>query len=146
MSAIQQNEGLAREIPSYFERMGWSFEELASDMFRTRVQGKTATFTLLVKVTEHWIVFSCNPFIAKPHNGWGPTAMRFMATSNHGINLFKLGIDRDEDLFLVAELPARGFIFRQFEECVSALAHYCNELYVPIMQAIQVDRLNGHAT
>jgi hypothetical protein len=139
---MREDEELIENIPNYFQRMGWSFEHLEEDTFRTQVETPNSVFILLVKVTEHWIVFSCNPFVKRPDDGWGFAAMRLMALSNHGINLFKLGIDRDEDAFLMAELPVEGFSGRQFEEALAALSHYCNELLIPILQAIRVDTIN----
>ena len=129
----------AAEIARFFRRYGWSFERLEGDTFRTGFRGKNAAFVALVRVTRHWVVFTVNPLLKAPAQGFGASTLRVLAVANPQANLAKLGIDDDGDAFINVELPAEGFEFSHFVASLGALAHFADTLVVPLLQAQIVD-------
>lgn len=130
------------DVGEYFDRYGWAYEQVDDHTFRTGFQAKNGVFAVLVRVTEHWVVFSINPFIeAKPH-GFGSTLLYALALANHAINLAKVGIDEDGDAFLTIELPTEGFAFSHFADALSAISHFADDLIVPMLQASAIDDWN----
>ena len=66
-------------LEDYFERYGWSVEQLDTITFRTGFRGRNATFTALVRLTEHWVVFTINPLVRPPENGWGASSLETLS-------------------------------------------------------------------
>ncbi len=130
------------EVARFFRRYGWSFEELDEDTFRTSFRGKNAAFIALVRVTQHWVVFSINPFVKAPDAGFGPVALKVLALANQQVSLIKVGIDDDGDAFVNVELPSEGFGYGQFAAALTALTHAADGLLVPVLQATVIDERN----
>lgn len=130
------------ELEAFFELYGWSVEKLDDTTFRTGFRGKRSTFTALVRLTEHWIVFTINPFLGPPEQGWGAVALKLISLANHHVNLAKFGIDQDDDCFLTVELPTEGFSYDHFVEAMTALTHVADSFMLPLMQARAIDRFN----
>ena len=130
------------EIARFFRRYGWTFDQLDDDTFRTSFRGKNAAFVALVRVTEHWVVFTINPFGKGPDAGFGPVALKLLAVANQQASLVKLGLDDDGDAFINVELPTEGFGYDQFSAALTALTHAADGLLVPILQAVVVDDRN----
>ncbi len=133
----------AAEVARFFRRYGWTFDRLDDDTFRTSFRGKNAAFVALVRVTEHWVVFTINPFVKAPEFvGFGPVALKLLAKGNQHANLVKLGLDDDGDAFVNVELPTEGFGYAQFSAALTALSHSADTLILPILQAVVVDDRN----
>jgi hypothetical protein len=96
MSDAGENEERASAdfIESSFKRFGWSYERVDEDTFRTSFRGKNASFVSLVRVTEHWVVFTINPFVNGPPGGFGAVALKLLASGNQQGNLIKLVHER----------------------------------------------------
>jgi hypothetical protein len=135
------SEGLSsKELEGYFDQYGWSVEQLDDITFRTGFRGRNATFTALVRLTEHWVVFTINPLVRPPEDGWGRSSLLTLASANHQINLAKFGIDPDDDCFLTVELPTEGFCYDHFTEAMTALTHVADAFVLAVLQARAVDR------
>jgi len=130
------------EIARFFRRYGWSFDSIDDDTFRTSFRGKNAAFVALVRVTEHWVVFTINPFVKAPDAGFGAVALKLLAVANQQASLVKLGLDDDGDAFINVELPTESFIYEHFAAALTALTHAADGLLVPILQATVVDDRN----
>jgi hypothetical protein len=126
-------------IERCFQQYGWSFDRISDDTFRTGFRGKHAAFVALVRVTEHWVVFTINPYVKAPHNGFGVVALKLLASGNQQGNLIKLGIDDDGDAFMNVELPSEAFTYPQFQAAMTALAHFADTMLLQILQAVVVD-------
>ena len=131
------------DVGRYFRRYRWSAERVDDMTFRASFRGKSAAFVALVRVTEHWVVFTINPLLRAPNTGFGPATLRTLALANHTANLVKLGIDDDGDAFIIVELPSEGFTYSHFASAVGALSHAADELIVPLLQARVIDERNG---
>ena len=134
------------EVARFFRRYGWSFERLDDDTFRTGFRGKNATFVALVRVTDHWVVFTVNPLVKAPAGGFDKAALRALASANQQANMAKFGIDDDGDAFINVELPSDGFQFSHFVAALGALAHFADTFVVPLLQALTVDELNAKSS
>lgn len=130
------------EIARFFHRYGWSFDDLDDATFRTSFRGKNAAFIALVRVTEHWVVFTINPFIKAPDTGLGPVALKLLAMANTQGAMVKLGLDDDGDAFINVELPTEDFHYEQFASALTALSHAADGLVVPLLQATVIDERN----
>jgi hypothetical protein len=138
--SIQAN---VAEVARFFRRYGWAFDQLDDETFRTSFRGKNAAFIALVRVTEHWIVLTVNPFVRMPEGGLGPVAMRLLATANFHENVVKLGLDDDDDVFVNVELPVEGFTYDLFAAALTSLSHAADRMIVPLLQAIVIDDRNA---
>jgi hypothetical protein len=133
----------AAEIARYFRRYGWRFDVLDDETFRTSFRGKNSAFVALVRVTEHWVVLAVNPLVAAPDAGYGPVALRLLATANHHESVVKLGLDDDDDVFINVELPSEGFSYELFAAALTSLSNAADRLIVPLLQAIVIDERNA---
>lgn len=130
------------QVSRCFERYGWSYDALDESTLRTGFRGQHGSFTALVRVTTHWVVFTINPYLRPPAGGWGGASLTTLATSNHVMHLAKLGIDREDDVFLTVELPTENFGYEQFAEALTALTHAADGFIVPLLQARAIDARN----
>ncbi len=130
------------EIARFFRRYGWTFDQLDDETFRTSFRGKNAAFVALVRVTEHWVLFTINPFVKGPDAGFGPVALRLLAHANQRASLVKLGVDDDGDAFINVELPTEQFSYGQFSSALTALTHAADGLLIPVLQATVIDDRN----
>ena len=130
------------EIARFFRRYGWSFDNIDDETFRTSFRGKNAAFVALVRVTEHWVVFTINPFVKGPDSGFGAVALKMLAVANQQSSLVKLGLDDDGDAFINVELPTERFTYEHFAAALTALTHAADNMLVPILQANVVDDRN----
>jgi hypothetical protein len=131
------------EVARYFRRYGWSFDALDDETFRTSFRGKNAAFVALVRVTEHWLVMAVNPFVRAPDDGYGPVALRLLATANHHESIVKLGLDDDDDVFVNVELPVEALSYELFAAALTSLSHAADRLIVPLLQAVVIDERNA---
>ena len=131
------------EVARYFRRYGWAFDRLDDETFRTSFRGKNAAFIALVRMTEHWVVLTVNPFVRSPDGGLGPVALRFLATANFQESIVKLGLDDDDDVFINVELPVEGFSYELFAAALTSLSHAADRLIVLLLQAMVIDDRNA---
>ncbi len=127
------------DIERYFERYGWTCDVVDHDTVRTGFRGKNGSFTALVRVTEHWVVFTINPYLRPPSCGWGRASLTALAATNQAIHMAKVGLDKDEDAFLTVELPSESFHYGFFEEAMGALTNAADHFIVPLLQARAID-------
>ncbi len=134
---------LCERLVGMFDDFGWPYERNGPLTLRTHLGGENGTFVALVRVTEHWVVATINPFCARPEGGFGPVALKLMAGANHLANMAKVGIDPVGDAFLTVELPSEGFADSHLYDALAALTHYADQFTIPLLQANRIDRLNG---
>lgn len=126
-------------IEGFFEQYGWSCERVDDLTFRTGFRGQNGTYAALVRLTEHWVVFTINPYIRPPEGGWGLAGLRALALVNQAIHMAKLGIDADGDAFLTVELPSEGFEYSHFSDAMTAVTQSADGFIVPLLQARAID-------
>ncbi len=115
----------AQTIDDYFQRFGWTYSREGEQLWITGVRTKVSAFRIMVRLTEHWVFFIINPLVVCPpkferrlrlyHN-----ALRY----NLEMNMTKLGIDADGDVFMAVELPTESFDYSHFVDALDALAHH----------------------
>ena len=142
MTAQGEISPVVDDIEGYFDRFGWTFDRVDASTFRTGFSGSHGTYTMLVRVTEHWVVFTINPLMHEPAAGYGSALLKILASANHTVNIAKLGIDPDRDVFITIEMPSEAFSYSQFDDAVSALAHYADQVMLLMLQARRVDEIN----
>lgn len=127
------------DIDTYFTRYGWSYEQLDDETWRTAVRTRTAAFIVIVRLTDHWVMFTINPYIEPPPGGFQEASLRALAMANHAVHMAKLGIDAEGDAFVTIELPQEGFTYSQFADALTTLTHVADQFLVPLLQARVVD-------
>lgn len=98
---------------------------------------------LEVRVTEHWFTVAISCFVARPKGGFGPCALKAIATLNQRMGMAKLGLDEDDALFVSVELPTEGFQESHSQAAVDAVLGFERDHLATILQAISVDQLNA---
>lgn len=131
---------IVEQLPAYFERMDWQFKQESPGVFRTVFEAQTGTYTVWVRVTEHWVYFSIVPFVKK-HDGLphGEHVERLVLTASHRAVLAKFGLDQDGDVVLSVELPGAGFVFSHFEDALHALVHFSDVFREAFDDAVRTD-------
>ena len=142
MQSAAADERIIDEILRTFDEFDWGYERIDGATFRTGIATEAGAFVVLIRVTNHWVVATINPFVERPEAGWGAAALRVMAAANHTINMAKIGIDDEDDAFLTVELPAEGFERSHLYDAMAALSHYAEQLVLSVLQASRIDRLN----
>ena len=126
-------------LRKYFDDYGWTFERLDEQTCRTGFRGQNGSFSVLVRTSQHWVIFSINPLMSPPETGWGHATLQTLAAANHHVNMVKFGIDGENDVFLTVELPVEGFGYSHFADALSAISHTADQLLVPLLQANAID-------
>lgn len=128
-------------IPAYFDSYGWNYVRQEASVYRTAFTGETGRYDIWLKVTDHWVYFSINPYVPKPEGQQhGEGTLQLVLRANHEVNLAKFAVDDDGDVLLSVELPAEGFCYTHFCDALTALAHYADGYRDKVDAAIAADR------
>jgi hypothetical protein len=118
---------ISDELPGYFERYGWAFEKRDATLFRTGFVGETSGFDIWVRLTDGFVGFTINPYLPKPEQRpHGAVVFAALLSANHELNLAKFSLDEDGDIALSVEMPAADFGYSQFNDGLTAIAHYAD--------------------
>jgi hypothetical protein len=128
-------------IAAYFDSYGWNYVRQEASVYRTAFTGETGRYDIWLKVTDHWVYFSINPYVPKPEGQpHGEGTLQVVLRANHEVNLAKFAVDDDGDVLLSVELPAEGFCYTHFCDALTALAHYADGYRDRVDAAIAADR------
>jgi len=131
------------DLEAYFDRFGWTCDALDETTLRTGFSGAHSSFTALVRIADHWVMFTVNPFLQPLESGWGHASLKMLAVANQATHMVKLGIDPDDDAFITVELPTEGFTYDHFKGALEALAHAADDYLLTMLQARAIDERNG---
>src|SRR5688572_2100165 len=123
-------------IVAYLEQFGNPFTQQTENTWITSIRTSVANFQVIIRLSKHWVFFFINPFVVKPEKLTVIDRMRLYYHAlryNHNLNLCKLGIDKDGDLFLSVELPQENFEYSHFDDALNALAHHAGKIYMELM-------------
>ena len=124
----------AETIEAYLEQYGTSHNRNSEFIWIAGVRTSVAPFQIFIRLTDDWVFFFINPFVVAPKNEEDRARFYYHALRfNHDMNLAKLGVDRDGDLFLIVEFPAIDFAYSHFEEAMDALAYHASTIYVELL-------------
>lgn len=127
-------------LPGYFDQFGWRYERRHPGEFLTGFSGDHCAWDIVVRVTDLVVTFTIAPYVDRPADAMpGPALLHVLLRSNHELNLAKLGLDLDHDVYLSVEMPADGFGYSQFAEALMAIAHYADELKERFDAAVVAD-------
>lgn len=130
------------DVERFFERYGWSCEAIDEGTVRTGFRGTHGSFTAIVRVTPHWVIFTINPYVRPPQGGWGQASLTALAATNQAMHMAKLGFDPDEDVFLTVELPSESFGYAHFEAAMTTISTSADAFLLPLLQARAIDERN----
>ncbi len=114
----------ASDIEQYFEQYGWSAARTGAGTWQTTFQGDRAILTIEVSLTPDWLLFAMN----LPRTG-GQVRGDHLLAANAQMCLAKFAVDSQGRLLLRADMPAEGFTYSHFVDCLGALSHYA-DIYV----------------
>lgn len=122
------------DLARYFEQYGSTYTQHSEDIWITGVRTPVSTFQIFVRLTDEWVFFFINPFVVAPTAQADRLRFYYHALRyNHDMNLAKLGIDADGDLFMIVELPADGFQYSQFIDAMNALMYHADAIYLEML-------------
>lgn len=115
------------DVPSFFETYGWQFERQGPGLYRTGFVGDTGHYDIWVRVGQHWVYFTINPYVERPEDEpHGACVQRLLLEANHELNMAKFAVDDDGDVLLTVELPRIAFGYSHFADALTALSHYAD--------------------
>jgi len=129
-------------MTTYFENAGWGFDRLAEDTLRARFEGENGNYTMLIRVTEHWVVFSINPYLERREWDWGDCVLEILASLNEKIPLVKFSIDEENDVSLTVDFPAEDFLETHFQKAIVTLGGCADMLIIPLLQICAIAKRN----
>ncbi|NJL94343.1 MAG: YbjN domain-containing protein [Anaerolineae bacterium] len=124
----------AENIESYLEQFGVSYTRQSEEIWITGVRTEVSNFQIFIRLTEDWVFLFVNPLVVAPKNN--PNLARFYFHAlryNQDMNLAKLGLDSDGDLFLIVEFPNENFAFSHFQDAMNALAYHASTIYLDLL-------------
>ena len=125
------------QISEYFSTYGWHYERTGPGLYRTGFEGDTGPYTIWIRVGEHWIYFTINPYLEKPEEGThSPAVHKLLLESNHELNMAKFATDDEGDILVTVEFPREGFLYTHFADALTALSHYA-DVYRPRFDVAQ---------
>jgi hypothetical protein len=128
------------DVPGYFESYGWQYERQGAGLYRTGFLGDTGHYDIWVRVGQHWVYFTINPYVERPEErGHGGFTLRLLLEANHELNMAKFAVDDDGDVLLTVELPKDNLAYSHFADALTALSHYADAYKERFEEAITQD-------
>jgi hypothetical protein len=123
----------ADTLESYFERYGWTYEQVSETSFRTVFRGDVSSFVIRIHIASDWIYFSIAPFVLAPQEATSQRKLyRRLLKLNHEMNMAKFTVDDDGDVILTVELPTESLDYGEFSDALGALAYYADDNYAQV--------------
>lgn len=131
---------LSDALPGFFDQFGWRYERRRPGEFLTGFSGDHGAWDVVVRVSDLVVTFTISPYVARPADTMpGRALLHALLRANHDLNLAKLGLDRDHNIYLTVEMPADGFGYPQFADALMAIGHYADELKERFDAAVVAD-------
>jgi len=123
-------------LSDFFSSYGWRYERTGPGLYRTGFEGDTGAYTIWIRIHEHWIYFTINPFVSHSHIGkHAEKIYRQVLDNNHELNMAKFAVDDEGDILITVEFPREGFLYTHFADALTALSHYA-DAYWPKFEAL----------
>jgi hypothetical protein len=123
----------AETVESYFERYGWTFQQVSEASFSTVFRGDVSTFGIRIHIASDWAYFSIAPFVVAPQDATSQRKLyRHLLKLNYEMNMAKFTVDGDGDVILTVELPSENLDYSEFSDALGALAYYADDNYAQV--------------
>ena len=118
-------------IESYFERYGWSYEQVDENRFLTGVQSDvTDVFSIYITLTPNWVYFAIVPFVEAPTDPKCEFNLyKHLLRLCQEINLAKFSVNSDGNVIMTVELPRENLNYSEFSDALGALSYYAEQTY-----------------
>lgn len=123
---------MLERLRTFLEQYGWQYEQPGEGLIVTGFRGRTGVFRLFVQVTEGWVIVAIAPFVPQPEPECAGRLHRALLRLNYEMNLVKVGLDADEDVVLMAELPAEDLRYEDMARALDAITFSADSLYLPL--------------
>lgn len=124
-------------ISAFLERYEWKYEIVDDRSIITGFSGETSTYTLFIKLSDDWVIFSISPFVKRPSNGCRENLLRYLANLNFHALVVKFSIDDDENIVLTLELPINELNYSPFIVSLETLCFYAEQQFQQISDLSQ---------
>ena len=115
------------DVPRFFESYAWQYERQGPGLYRTGFVGDTGHYDIWVRLGQHWVYFTINPYVERPEEReHGAAVYRLLLEANHELNMAKFAVDEDGDVLLTVEIPRQSFAYSHFADALTALSHYAD--------------------
>jgi hypothetical protein len=117
----------SEDIAGFFDAYGWRYERESDELYRTGFVGETGHYEIWIRISEHWVYFTINPFVRpRPGEQVSDAVLELLLRTNHDLNLAKLALDDEGDVLMTVELPVAEFSYSHFADALTALSHYAD--------------------
>lgn len=116
-------------IPTYFKRYAWAVEQLEENIWRGAfTTEREEEFDLYVMLGEEWVHFAVSPLVSQPDPACQARLYAALLHLNQQMRLVAFAVDEAGDVNLLATMPRRGFVYRDFATTLDTLIDYTQTL------------------
>lgn len=121
-------------LESYLASYGWTHRVIGNLEWLTGFQGQERSFPLRISLTETWVSFSIEPYLALriDWDSW-PEIARCLLELNGQSSMVRLSLDSKGQIDLNLEVLAQHFSYENFCTCMGLLGFYADQFYDEIL-------------
>lgn len=123
---------ISEKLRTFLEQYGWQYEQPGKELIVTGFRGRSGVFRLFIQMSEAWVIMAIAPFIPRPEPACVGRLHQALLRLNYEMNLVKVGLDADEDVVLMAELPAENLRYEDVARALDAITFSADSLYLPL--------------
>jgi hypothetical protein len=114
-------------VKVFLDTYGWKYEEINQDTILSGFAGESSEFTMIVKISENWVVLSVAPLVERPKPECRINTLLYLASLNFHATLAKFSADENGHIVLTVELPVQGLTQDTFLIALEALCFYAEQ-------------------
>lgn len=123
---------ILERLKTFLEQYGWQYEQPQEGLIVTGFRGRSGVFRLFLQATESWVVMAIAPFVPRPEPESAGRFYHALLRLNYEMNLAKVGLDADEDVVLMVELPAEDLRYEDVARALDVITFSADNLYLPL--------------
>lgn len=120
------------DLAAFLERYGWEYEQSGEGLIVTGFRGETGVFRLFIQEAEAWVIVAIAPFVPRPEPECLARLYTVLLRLNYEMNLVKIGLDTDDDVVLMLEIPAEALRYEDVARALDVITFSADSLYLPL--------------
>lgn len=125
-------------IPNYFKRYAWTYEQVDSQIWLSTFSSEFEDeFDLYVSLGDEWVHFAVSPFLPRPEASQQAYIYAILLRLNQQMRLVHFAVDEDGDINLLVELPVHSFVYAHFVAAMDALVYSAQTLARDLGRMVQ---------
>ncbi len=133
-------------ITDYLSQYGWSYEQVDEQLLVSGFIGHNRDFQIFIQYAEPWLLIAITRFVPQPTPECRGRFLTEALRLNYEMSLTKLGVDPDEDVTLMVELPAAALNYEQFALALDTLTFWAEHAYLPLLNLARDPNYNFNGT